>query len=164
MIPSKFLRLIISKNHKIKLKNLAWNKDFELKVFRIKFIDGNKTLSLKTIFKDGYNIGNCLLTAYYVSSIIEDSLICTGKVEILKGTKNSPNGDHVWIETENEIIDTTLMIVIPKYHIYSKFYTKDAEITPKFRPEECNYQDEIYEKKQNITKYYTELYKTGKES
>lgn len=164
MIPSKVLRLIISKNHKIKLKSLAWNKDFELKVFRIKFIDGNKTLSLKTIFKDGYNIGNCLLTAHYVSSLFEDSLICTGKVEILKGTKNSPNGDHVWIETENEIIDTTLMIVIPKYHIYSKFYKKEDNIIPRFRPEECNYQDEIYEKRYHTTKYYTDLYKTEKES
>lgn len=90
MIPSKKLRMTISKNHKIKLRDFAWEKELEDKIFSIKFIDGNKTLSLKTVFKDGYNIGNCLLTAYYVSSIFEDPLICTGKVSLLKGTKNSP--------------------------------------------------------------------------
>ena len=64
MIPSKRLRLIISKHHKIKLENYSWSKEFENRVYKIKFIDGYKKLSLKTIFKDGYNIGNCLLTAY----------------------------------------------------------------------------------------------------
>ncbi len=164
MIPSKLLRLIISKNHKIKLKNLAWSKEFELKVFKINFVDGYKNLSLKTIFKDGYNIGNCLLTSYYVSSILNNSLICTGKVEILKGTKNSPNGDHVWLETEDEIIDTTLMITIPKTHIYSTFYKKESDIVPMFRSEDFNYQGEIYQKEYNETKYYNDLYKIEKES
>ena len=114
MIPSKILRLIISKNHKIKLEEFSWNKELQNKIFQIEFVDGHKKLSLKTIFKDGYNIGNCLLTSYYVSTIFENSLICTGKVEIHKRTKNSPDGDHVWIETEDNIIDTTLMIIIPK--------------------------------------------------
>ena len=53
MIPSKFLRLIISKSHKIKLEDFAWNKEFEEKIFRIKFVDGREKISLKTIFKDG---------------------------------------------------------------------------------------------------------------
>lgn len=159
MIPSKFLRLIISKSHKIKLEDFAWNKELEEKIFRIKFIDGRKKISLKTIFKDGYNIGNCLLTSYYVSSILEDPLICTGKVEILKGTKNSPNGDHVWIETEDYIVDTTLMIRFPKSHRYAKYYKKDADITPNFSPEDINYQNDIYQRKNNLYEYYNSLYK-----
>jgi len=80
MIPSKFLRLIISKNHKLKLEKFSWPKELENKIFKIVFMDGYKKLSLKTIFKNGYNIGNCLLTSYYVSTIFENSLICTGKV------------------------------------------------------------------------------------
>ena len=159
MIPSKFLRLIISKSHKLKLGNLAWSKEFEKKIFKIKFIDGHKELTLKTIFKDGYNIGNCLLTSFYVSSILENPLICTGKVEILKGTKNSPNGDHVWIETEDYIVDTTLMIRFPKSHRYAKYYKKDADITPNFSPEDINYQNDIYQRKNNLYEYYNSLYK-----
>lgn len=128
-------------------------------MFNIKFADGYKILSLKTIFKDGYNIGNCLLTAHYVSTIFEDPLICTGKVEILKGTKNSPNGDHVWIETEDNIIDTTLMTIFPKTNLYAKYYKKESDIVPRFSTDELTYQDDIYERKNNIEKYYLNLYK-----
>lgn len=159
MIPSKFLRLIISKSHKLKLGNLAWSKEFEKKIFKIKFIDGHKELTLKTIFKDGYNIGNCLLTSFYVSSILENPLICTGKVEILKGTKNSPSGDHVWIESDNNIIDTTLMIIMPKTHPYVKYYKKDSDISTHFSPEDINYQNDINQRKNNFNEYYINLYK-----
>lgn len=159
MIPSKILRLIISKNHKIKLEEFSWNKDLQNKIFQIEFIDGHKKLSLKTIFKDGYNIGNCLLTSYYVSTIFENSLICTGKVEILKGTKNSPNGDHVWIETEDNIIDTTLMIIIPKNNKYSKYYIKDYDIRPNFSSDDLSYDNDIYFRKNNMEEYYLELFK-----
>lgn len=160
MIPSKFLRLIISKNHKLKLENYSWDKELENKIFKIVFMDGHRKLSLKAIFKNGYNIGNCLLTAYYVSTIFENSLICTGKVEILKGTKNCKNGDHVWIETEESIIDTTLMIILSKKSKYAKFYTKDAEIKPQFSKEDLNYQNDIYEHQHNIDNYFINLYKT----
>lgn len=160
MIPSKRLRLIISKNHKLKLEKYSWSKELQDKIFSIKFTDVRKKLSLKTVFKNGYNIGKCLLTSYYVSTIFDDSLICTGKVEILKGTKNSPNGDHVWIETEESIIDTTLMIILSKKSKYAKLYTKEADIKPIFSHEDLNYQNEIYEHQNNIHKYYSDLYET----
>lgn len=160
MIPSKVLRLIISRNHKINLNDFSWNKELQDKIFAIKFIDGYNKISLKTIFKNGYNIGNCLLTSYYVSTIFEESLICTGKVEILKGTKNSPNGDHVWIETDEHIIDTTLMICIPKGNKYAKYYNKESDIQPHFSHDDLNYQNDIYLRKNNIEQYYLDLYKT----
>ena len=160
MIPSKKLRLIISRNHKIKLEYYSWSKEFENKVYKIKFIDGYKKLSLKTIFKDGYNIGNCLLTAYYVSTIFDNSLICTGKVEILKGTKNSPSGDHVWIEVDDFIIDTTLMILLPKESDYAKYYDRYQSITPHFTFEDLSYQGDIYQKEHSAINYYYDLYKT----
>lgn len=162
MIPSKILRLIISKNHKIRLRDFSWNKELEEKIFSIKFIDGYKTLSLKTIFKNGYNIGNCLLTSYYVSSIFENSLICTGKVAILKGTKNSPNGDHVWIETDTHIIDTTLMLIIPKNCSYANLYDKSSDIKPNFSYDELSYDNDIYLRKNHYEKYYLELYEINK--
>lgn len=164
MIPSKYLRLIISRNHKIKLEDYSWSKEFENRIYKIKFKDGYKTLSLKTIFKDGYNIGNCLLTAYYVATIFERPLICTGKVEILKGTKNSPSGDHVWIEVDDMIIDTTLMVSIPLDSKYAKYYEKYQSITPHFTFEDLSYQEDIYEKNTSQISYFYNLYKANEEN
>ena len=158
MIPSKKLRKIISKRFKLNMERFAWNKEFEKKIFDIDFIDGNKKTTLKEIFKNGYNIGNCLLTAHYVSTIIPNSSICTGKVEILKGTKNSKNGDHVWIETEDYIIDTTLMIILSRNDLYTKFYIKDYTIVPNFSPSELNYETESYSKKNYPEEYFFGLY------
>lgn len=160
MIPSKRLRLIISRHHKIKLEAYSWSKEFENRINKIKFQDGYKTLSLKTIFKDGYNIGNCLLTAYYVSTIFERPLICTGKVEILKGTKNCPDGDHVWIEVDDMVIDTTLMVVFPIDSTLYRYYDKRSSITPHFTFDELSYQEDIYEKENSQITYYFDLYKT----
>ena len=158
MIPSKFLRLIISRNHKINLKEFSWTKEFETAVFHMDFYDDWHKISLKAIFNDGYNIGNCLLTSYYVSKAIEDSLICTGKVEILKGTKNSPNGDHVWVENEDYIIDTTLMIKLPKKHKYAKYYHKDSCIQQKNTKNDISYEDDKYFKEKHADQYYLDLF------
>lgn len=158
MIPSKKLRRLISKKNKIQLEALAWEKELENKIFKSTFMDNKQKMSLKDVFEYGYNIGNCLLTSYYVINIFENASICSGKVEILKGTKNSKNGDHVWIEDEYYIIDTTLMIKIPKNNIYSNYYKKDSTIVPSFSSSELNYQKDMYDKKTNPFKYYLELF------
>ena len=158
MIPSKKLRRLISKKNKIQLEAFTWEKEFEKKIFKLLFED--KTL--KDIFENGYNIGNCLLPSYYIFPIFNNASICSGKVEILKGTKNSINGDHVWIETDEYIIDTTLMVKIPINSIYSKYYNKEYTISPTFSPTDLNYDKEIYEKKNNPFKYYLELYDINK--
>lgn len=36
-----------------------------------------------------------------------------GKADLLKGTKNAPNGEHTWTIVEDFLIDTTLMFLIP---------------------------------------------------
>ncbi len=158
MIPSKKLRRLISKKNKIQLEDFSWEKELEKKVFKILFED----MTLKDIFENGYNIGNCLLTSSCIFSLLDNASICSGKVEILKGTKNSINGDHVWIETDEYIIDTTLMVKIPINSIYSKYYNKEYTISPTFSPTDLNYDKEIYEKKNNPFKYYLELYDINK--
>lgn len=160
MIPSIVLQSIISKNHKLNLKKLAWSKELQDRIFDIKFKDTNYILSLKTVFEHGYNIGNCLLTSYYVSQVFENAKICTGMVKILKGTKNTLNGEHVWIETDTDLIDTTLMIIIPKSHKYFKLYNKESNIIPQFTLDELNFQKEIYQRQRFPDQYYLELYKT----
>ena len=158
MIPSKKLRRLISKKNKIQLEAFIWEKEFERKIFKILFED--KTL--KDIFENGYNIGNCLLTSSCIFPLFANASICSGKVEILKGTKNSINGDHVWIETDEYIIDTTLMVKIPINSIYSKYYNKEYTISPTFSPTDLNYDKEIYEKTTNPFKYYFDLFNIDK--
>ncbi len=158
MIPSKKLRRLISKKNKIQLENLAWEKALENKIFKLTFIDNKQKMSLKNIFEYGYNIGNCLLTSYYVFPIFINASICSGRVEILKGTKNSINGDHIWIEDEDFIIDTTLMIKIPQSNLYSSYYKKDYTLTPTFSSNDLDYQKEIYARQTNPFKYYSDLF------
>lgn len=158
MIPSKKLRRLISKKNKIQLEDFSWEKELEKKVFKILFED----MTLKDIFENGYNIGNCLLTSYYIFPIFNNASICSGKVAILKGTKNSINGDHVWIENDEYIIDTTLMIKIPLNFIYSKYYKKEYTISPTFSSADLNYDTEIYEKTTNPFKYYFDLFNIDK--
>ena len=66
------------------------------------------------MFKLGYNIGNCVGTSMQLSYSYDDIDIVSGTLPILKGTKNSENGGHCWLETDKFIIDTSLMLVIDK--------------------------------------------------
>ncbi len=159
MIPSKFLRKTISKKHKINLEAYAWDKTLEKQIFAIKFKDGTNTISLKNIFKDGYNIGNCLLTSFYVFKIFPSASICTGKVDLLKGTKNSDNGDHVWLELEDTtIIDTTLMITAEKCSPLYKFYKKEETISLRIVDDVLSYQNDIYLNKYHKCSYIRGIY------
>ncbi len=158
MIPSKKLRKIISKKRKVNLEAFKWDPMLEKSIFKIIFWDGNSKSSLREIYKNGYNIGNCLLTAYYIASIIDYASICTGKVNILKGTKNAPSGDHVWIETDEYILDTTLMIKIPLDNTYAKLYKKDYSFVPNITSNNLSYSDELYAKNNFPELYYLGLY------
>ena len=159
MLPSKKLRNIISKKRKIKLDNFKWSKELEKDLFAISFIDGNKKMDLKTIYGDGFNIGNCLLTSYYVSLYFENSKICTGKAKLLVGTKNSKNGDHVWIENEDYIIDTTLMLMIPKVNELSFLYHKEYDLSYiKLPNDDISFQHDYYEMTNFPEEYFSNLY------
>ena len=158
MLPSTMLRKIISKKMKIKLEAYAWDKDLRKSIFNIVFLDGTKKTTLGKIFKEGFNIGNCLLTSYYIATIFDNASICTGKVEILKGSKNSEDGSHVWIEVDNYIVDPTLMIKLPLDSYYAKFYNKQSTITPLVSPYDYNYSIDSYAKKHYPQKYYFDLF------
>lgn len=67
------------------------------------------------VFVKGYNIGNCVNTAFCVSYLFDDVDIVSGVQSFLKGQLNSEKvGGHVWLETKEYIIDTSLMLMIDK--------------------------------------------------
>jgi hypothetical protein len=86
-----------------------------------------------TIFEMGLNIGNCGLTARYLSFLFEDFiLVQSGTCDLLKGTEGAPNGEHAWIIVGEFLYDTTLMLKIAKDVAYSSLgYIPDVEITSK---------------------------------
>lgn len=88
-------------------------------------------------FKAGHNLGRCLVYSEYVSySMPLGCLITSGTVDYLKGTFNSPEGKHTWIEYENVIYDTTFMICINKKYLgklgYKEIYKTDPNKNPMY--------------------------------
>lgn len=160
MIPSVVLRKIISQIYTLNLNEYAWNKELVKDIFSIKFDDAKKTMTLEEVYKNGCNIGNCLLTSFIIQTKFKNLLVVSGKVEILKGTKNSVNGDHVWLEDDEYIYDPTLMIKLPKkFKPLSSYYCKDYTISSLPLSAELSYGDEFYLLKKNANYYYSNLFK-----
>ena len=68
MIPSVVLRKIISQIYTLNLNEYAWNKELVKDIFSIKFDDAKKTMTLEEVYKNGCNIGNCLLTSFIIQT------------------------------------------------------------------------------------------------
>ena len=82
-------------------------------------------------FEDGHNLGRCLVYSYYVSySMPLECLIGSGTVSYLKGTVNSPEGKHTWLECKNVIYDTTFMICIHKNFVKKLGYVESFKTNP----------------------------------
>lgn len=90
-------------------------------------------------FEQGYNIGRCRYFAHTLSYAFEDCSIITGKLPILEGTPGSPNGIHVWLEVEDKIYDTTLLMVINKEYLNKLGYIEQNRLD-----DDVIQNDEIY--------------------
>lgn len=130
MLPSDILRREISKKYNINLEQYVWTEEFKKKIFEIN-LDKNLEESadnLKDIFQQGFNIGHCGLTSRYIAIQFETAKLYYGEAKLLKGTINSPNGEHAWTTINNYLIDTTLMINIPLSQIQELGYIPKKEI------------------------------------
>lgn len=156
-LPSEQLRLEISQEHKVNLEQYAWSDEFKEQVFAIRL---DKELehsadTLSEIYKYGYNIGHCGLTSRYLIRTYEHSTLCYGKSKLLVGTDSSPNGEHAWLNMDEQIVDTTLMISIPIEKAEELGYYTERTIAPISARELSEY--DIYERefikhKQHIKK------------
>lgn len=88
--------------------------------------------NFEDMFMLGYNIGNCVGASRQLSYSYNNVDIVSGILPIIKGTLNAENeGGHCWLETPDEIIDTSLMLVINK-ELKSKFgYIEEQRVTTK---------------------------------
>lgn len=131
------------------IKNLLKNKKF-YNILELGFNSGNilpfneellqefNKLNIRWPVKDidevlylGGNIGGCTTMAYQLSFLFDDCYKCAGFLPILKGTKNSCDGRHTWMESSNGwIYDTSLMLIINK--TYSKMIGYQENIREKY--------------------------------
>ena len=71
--------------------------------------------TFEDMFLLGLNIGNCGGASRQLSYSYDDVDIVSGILPMLKGTLNAEKeGGHIWLETRDKIIDTTLMLIIDK--------------------------------------------------
>ena len=91
-------------------------------------------VSFVDVFRDGYNQGYCTVCAKQVSYSLDTCYLCGGILPILKGTINCPEGAHTWIEYDNKIIDTTLMLVIDNSYKDALGYIEENRYNPNNDP------------------------------
>ena len=84
----------------------------------------------RDMFLLGYNIGNCVGASRQLSYSYHSVDIVSGILPILKGTLNAEKeGGHCWLETLDNIIDTSLMLVIHKSLKNDLGYIEEQRLT-----------------------------------
>lgn len=88
-----------------------WDEEFLNKLRKLNVFSGF-SFSFLRVFEEGVNVGSCGETTVALSFLFENFEQHTGFLEALKGSKNSPNGEHSWLVVGEYIYDTTLMLKI----------------------------------------------------
>ena len=89
----------------------------------------------------GKNIGNCVGISRQLSYSYNDVDLVSGILPILKGTINAEKqGGHAWLETNDSIIDTSLMLIIDKSLKKELGYEEENRITANELKHDRNYQ------------------------
>lgn len=131
----------------------------------------NPDLTLGQVLRKGLNYGRCGLIAKAFSETIYKDVrhsYCIGFNQNIAGSKNSFDGNHAWIETNDSIIDTSLMMEIPKRkYAYSLGYRTtrhelnipgreyDNYLSEEFRLEtSMHLYDVVYENQKNNAKIF----------
>ena len=90
--------------------------------------------SFEDVFKDGANIGYCTVASKQLSYSFSSCFICGGILPLLKGTKNCLDGSHTWIQYEDYIIDTTLMLIMHINYAKKIGYIEENKYNPNNDP------------------------------
>ncbi len=92
-------------------------KDGKTLLEALKDVNIESYSNLYEMFSRGEHIGFCGPTSRFIGVMFKDPEFHEGKLDCIKGTKNSEDGGHAWTEAEIKgkkyIIDTSTMLVIP---------------------------------------------------
>ena len=97
--------------------------------------------TFERVFMEGYNIGGCTIVSKQLSYSFTNCYLCSGLLPLIKGTKNSPNGEHSWMMSDNQVYDTTLMIIMSQRIANKLGYQTEA----KYNPRESDVYNAAYE-------------------
>lgn len=91
--------------------------------------------SFEDVFRDGANIGYCTVASKQLSYSLDTCYLCGGVLPILRGTTNCEDGSHTWIRnSDNEIIDTTLMLILSEKYAKQIGYIEENYYNPNLDP------------------------------
>ena len=90
--------------------------------------------NFEDVFLYGFNIGSCTSICEQLSYSFNHCFICGGRLPLLEGTKNSPDGSHTWISYNEKIIDTTLMLIIDEKFSEKIGYIEENRYNPNMNP------------------------------
>jgi len=90
--------------------------------------------NFEDVFIDGANIGYCTVASKQLSYSLNDCYLCGGTLPLLEGTKNCEDGSHTWILYNNEIIDTTLMLIVKCDYMEKIGYKEQNRYNPNIDP------------------------------
>ena len=96
--------------------------NYMLSAGKVNFFDANLLHIMETVklqeglsfyeyFFKGFNNGYCGFTCMLLSLLFENCELVVGKNKYLKGTENSPNGEHMWLNVDGRTYDTSLGLV-----------------------------------------------------
>lgn len=87
------------------------------------------------VFRDGANRGYCTVASKQLSYSLDDCFICGGTLHWLINTVNCSDGSHTWILHNDEVIDTSLMIIIKEKYAKEKMgYLEENRYNPNLDP------------------------------
>lgn len=89
----------------------------------------------------GYNVGNCVGASRQLSYSYNNVDMVSGTLPLIKGTLNAEKeGGHCWLETPDNIIDTSLLLVIDKSLKEKLGYLEEERLTSFQLASNLNYQ------------------------
>ena len=106
-----------------KFNDLEWDK-----VSSIDYNMDNLLSDFLVFFKDGYNIGasECVVKMLYIK--YNDVDIVHGRLPVLDGVVCSKDKSHWWLETDEYIIDPSLLLVFNPVYRDKMGYIEDGRI------------------------------------
>lgn len=118
------------------LKSLGEVEDLSLKMSEYDKLyfakDYNPDLTLGKLLRKGENYGRCGMYAKAFSNLFYKDIkhtIHMGVCKGIRGSKNSFDGSHAWLEVGDKLIDTSLMMAIPlKYKEDLGYKTEISEV------------------------------------
>lgn len=155
------LRIKISQKHSINLEQYVWSDDLNKRIMDIELSNYEEFVYLMSqVYGLGLNIGQCGITSTYLARIFPKSEFVNGILPLLKGTKNSKDGNHAWIINDGYLLDPTLRLILPLEVANKLGYKAKEKLSYRSARKITRldlYSPYVFERLENVAKFNEEL-------